>query len=269
MRNKSVLLLLILCTFSARAGENDRMPSDIIQGFRPIYLVSGIPVDGTPVNNNTGDVKFQISFALRLFRNMGGVEGLNMKIGYSQRSVWYLYAKSSPFKDNMYIPGIYLDVPLKNDRSTLLCGLEHRSNGLDNEYSRSLNYLFGEYTYSFPFGLSLSANARFGIGYYGEGMTQSVFYNFYGYATVGACYECGRFSALLSLTPLFAPFKMNTTAELAFRIAKKKESPYHIFIQYHNGYDECLKDCVYGSSPLHYLRFGLLITPRGSSRLSM
>ena len=56
--------------------------------------------------------------------------------------------------------------------------------------------------------------------------------------------------------------------ELSYRLGKEKDSIYHLFLQYHNGYDECMSDCVYGILPVQNLRFGILITPRGSSRLS-
>lgn len=248
-----------------RASASDR---DIIEGFRQMYFISGIPVDGRTIDRNSADVSFQISLALPLFRDIAGHEGLDVKIGYTQKSVWMLYAQSHPFKGNMYIPGLYLDIPMKDAESSLLCGLEHRSNGLGDSMSRSINYIFGEYEKKFPFGLTVSANARFGFGWYDETLTQDIFSGFMGYATIGALYETGRFGALISLTPVFGPFRMNTTAELSYRLGKGKDSIYHLFLQYHNGYDECMSDCVYGIPPVQNLRFGILITPRGCSRLS-
>ena len=246
-------------------GEEDGRKT-IIQSFRPIYMVSGIPVDGTPVNSSSADVKFQISFMLPVFSNIGGVEGLDIKIGYTQKSVWFLYAPSSPFKDNTYIPGLYLTLPLANTDGSLLCGIEHRSNGRDDNLSRSVNYAFGEYSHAFRCGLTLSANARIGFGWYGDDRTQDIFNKFYGYATLGAMYERGRFSALISATPTFGPFHISHTAEISFR--PWNNSLYHLFVQYHHGYDECFSDCIYGNIPGHNLRFGILITPSGVRRLS-
>lgn len=259
------LMTAICCIHAFAAGDS----LSFIRPLRSIYLTSGIPVDGTVVDKNTGDVKFQFSFAIPLWSSMGGINGLDLKIGYTQRSVWMLYAKSSPLKDNTYIPGVYLDVPFKTASDKLLCGVEHRSNGRDDNLSRSVNYIFGEYSHRFPFGLTLAANARFGIGWYDDYFTQAIFYNFYGYATVGALYENGRFSALASVTPVFAPFKLSTTAELSFRLARSERCPFHLFVQYHYGYDECMCDCVYGSNPPHYLRAGILISTGATSRLSM
>lgn len=237
-----------------------------IEGFRQMYLVSGIPVDGTPVNRNTADVKFQVSLALPLFANMGGVEGLDLKIGYTQKSVWFLYAPSCPFKDNTYIPGLYLNVPLKDKNGNLLCGIEHRSNGRGDDFSRSVNYVFGEYTHRFPFGLSICANARVGFGWYDENFTQDILNNFHGYVTVGALYERGSFSALASVIPTFGPFRLNHTVELSYR--PWKSDLYHFFVQYHHGYDECLSDCIYNNTPGYNIRFGILITAPGARRLS-
>lgn len=237
-----------------------------IEGFRSMYLTSGIPVDGTPVDRYSADVKFQISFAVPLWSNMGGVEGLNMKVGYTQKSVWRVYAPSSPFKDNTYEPGLYFDVPLKASGSNLLCGIEHRSNGRDDNLSRSVNFVFGEYTHTFPFGLSLYANARVGFGWYDETFTQDIFSRFFGYATVGAMYEIKGFSALVSMTPTFAPFHLGHTIELSYR--PWKSELYHLFVQYHHGYDECFSDCVYNNVPGYNIRFGIMITAPGTRRLS-
>lgn len=263
MKRKSFLATslaaFLLATVSSSAGT-------VIEGFRQMYFVSGIPVDGSPVNSSSSDVKFQISFALPLLHDVGGVRGLDVKVGYTQKSVWYLYADSSPFKDNTYVPGLYFDVPVADRNSSLLCGIEHRSNGRADSYSRSVNYVFGEYSHSFRFGLTLCANARMGFGWYNDDLTQDIFNRFYGYATLGALYETGRFSALVSATPSFAPFVLSRTAELSFRIGEK--GMYHLFLQYHHGYDECFSDCIYGSVPGHNLRLGILITPSGANRLS-
>lgn len=263
------LPLLIALTLLASQGLSVARTegSSVIEGLRAMYFATGFPVDGTQINSNTTDVKFQVSFALPLFRSIGGRDGLDLKAGYTQRSVWNLYAESSPFKDNMYIPGLYLTVPA--DNGSLLCGIEHRSNGRADVFSRSVNYLFGEYSRSFPFGLTLMANARFGVGWYNETLTQDIFSRFYGYATFGAIYETGRFTALACTTPSFGDNIFNNTVELSFNPGRKDNPLYHIFIQYHHGYDECMCDCVYGSKPGHNLRFGILITPHGSSRLSM
>lgn len=258
----SAVLLLAL---PALAGGNS---SRTIGALRPIYIATGIPIDGTTVDRTTSDVKFQVSFALPIASDIAGVEGLDFKIGYTQRSVWFLYAKSSPFKDNIYIPGGYLDIPLKNGDS-LMCGIEHRSNGRDDSFSRSVNYVFGEYTHRFPFGLTVQANARAGFGWYDDDITEKMFSRFHGYLTLGAMYEAGRFSALLSATPVFGgPAVMNLTAEIAMRLGGE-DSMYNLFIQAHRGYDESMCDCIYGRIPPACLRFGLLITPGNCSRLSL
>ncbi len=255
-----------MCALAFSCASIPSLAQTGLEGFRSIYFVSGIPVDGTPVNSTSADVKFQVSFAVPIFSNMGDIEGLDMKLAYTHKAVWLLYAPSSPFKDNTFIPGLYLTVPLKLKGSNLLCGIEHRSNGRDDELSRSVNYIFGEYSHSFPFGLTLCANARVGFGWYDNLLTQDIFSKFYGYATLGAMYEYKRLSVLVSMTPSFAPFHLGHTVELAFR--PWKSHLYHLFVQYHHGYDECFSDCVYGNNPGYNIRFGILITPSGARRLS-
>lgn len=262
---KRIIRILLYLTLALSAA----VPSSAkvgIEGFRQMYIVTGIPVDGTSINRNTADVAFQLSFALGLANDMGGVEGLDLKVGYSQKSVWFLYAPSSPFKDNTYIPGIYLAVPTGDKNGNLLCGIEHRSNGRSDKLSRSVNYVFGEFSHSFTSGLTLCANARVGFGWYEDTLTQDIFNKFYGYATLGALYETGRFSALVSVNPTFGPFVLSHTVELAYR--PWKSELFNVFIQYHHGYDECLADCVYGQVPGYNLRVGILITPPGVRRLS-
>lgn len=264
---KTILPAMVILLFAlpASAGSNG---VSTIEALRPIYIATGIPVDGTAVSSTTSDVKFQLSFALPIVSDIAGVEGLDFKIGYTQRSVWFLYAKSSPFKDNIYIPGGYLDIPLKRGDS-LMCGIEHRSNGRDDSFSRSVNYVFGEYSHRFPFGLTVQANARAGFGWYDDDLTEKIFSCFYGYLTLGGMYEAGRFSALLSITPVFGnPAIMNLTAEIAIRLGGKN-SMYNLFVQGHRGYDESMCDCIYGTMPPACLRFGVLITPGNCSRLSL
>ena len=230
--------------------------AQIIEPFRPLYYTTGIPLSG-PVDKTTADMKFQLSLAIPVAKDMGGHEGLDLKFGYSQVSVWDFYDESSPFKDNIYIPGVYLDIPLQ--KNALSVGFEHKSNGRPmrgttaDVSSRSVNYLFGEYTAFLPHGFALRANLRGGIGWYDEELTQEIFYRFQGYATFSALWKNEKWSARLDATPLFAPFDANITAELAYSLGRAS-----LFAQYHYGYDEALCDCVRGIKPIPYFRIGIL-----------
>ncbi|MBQ7195651.1 MAG: phospholipase A [Bacteroidales bacterium] len=248
---KKSLLIALACLLIPLA-----LNAQIIEAFQPLYYTTGIPLSG-PVDKSTADVKFQFSLAIPVAHNMGGHEGLNLKFGYTQISIWDFYDESSPFKDNLFIPGIYLDIPLS--KNSLCVGLEHRSNGrpyrgtAGDVFSRSTNALFGEYTAFLPHGFALKANLRWGIGWYDEELTQEIFYRFQGYATFSACWKNEHWAAQLSATPLFAPFDANISAELSYKLGRAS-----IFGQYHYGYDEAFCDCIRGVKPLPYIRIGVL-----------
>ena len=174
----------------------------------------------------------------------------------------------------MYIPGLYLNVPLNSGRDFFFTGIEHRSNGRpmygsteDAPHSRSLNYLFVEYSHVFPFGLTLQAMLRGGMAYYDEEITQRMFYRYLGYATFTAGYDSPkrRFYAMASVTPLYNPGGANTTAEFGVRLSSPAVGAY-FFTQFHYGYDEALFDCVDFLKPTPYLRFGIILRPAGNPR---
>lgn len=278
-------LLLLPATVQGRDTADTPGRHQFIRLMRPIYFIGGIPVDGTAITANTADLKFQLSIDVPLWTDMGGKEGFDLSVGYTQRSVWGIFAPSSPFKDNMYIPGLYLGIPVKDPYGNLWVGIEHRSNGRpywgardggDDDRSRSVNYIFAEYTHSFPFGLSLQGNVRAGFGWYNETFGVDMLTKYLGWCTLTAGYESpGRIvDALVSVSPIFAPFSANVTAEVGVRLGKRHNNPY-LFLQYHYGYDEALCDCRYLSgesgprmAPEGYLRLGILIKSHCPRRLS-
>lgn len=229
--------------------------------FRPMYFIGGVPLQG-PVDKTTAGFKFQFSTAISIWSGISGHEGLDLFFGYTQLSIWDFFDESSPFRDNSFMPGFYLSVPLRSgslQRSTLLLGMEHRSNGrpmrgtLGDTYSRSTNYLFGEYGAFFSSGLVLKANLRAGFGWYDEGFTQEVFWGFQGYADLTAGYSKGPWQAAATVTPVFGPFNVNVDAWIARRFGICS-----VFAQFNYGYGEALSDWVRGYRPAPFLRFGIL-----------
>lgn len=283
MKRLLPILLAVVLPAAAAASERDSsavaekpVVRDIYASafglFRPNYLTTGIPLTG-PIDKTTADVKFQVSVKLDLWRNIAGREGMALSIGYTQRSVWNLYADSAPFKDNMYIPGIYFNVPFKGGCDFLLTGFEHRSNGRPmhsspkDGMSRSVNYLFAEYSHVFPFGLTLQANLRAGLAYYEDDMDQRMFYRYLGYATFTAGYDSPtkRLYAMASVTPRFSPLGVNATAEFGCRISPPAVGAY-VFAQFHYGFDEALCDCLDDTLAVPYLRLGIVLRPAGFPR---
>lgn len=268
-------VLSLLCSAALAARNSD----SFIINFRPVYIVTGFSLEKPSSLEETAsmgaDVKFQFSFGIPLWKNIGGKENFDMFIGYTQGCIWDFYGKSSPMRDNMFAPGLYFNLPLY--KSNLLFGIEHRSNGrpfmksaseslAPDGYSRSLNHLLTEFTYSFDFGLTLQANLRGGYGWYGEDLSQDIYYKFFGYSTISGLYETpGKILGIaLSATPTFEPFNCILDAEITVRPFKKDYLPVFL-IQYHQGWDSAMCDWVRSeSAPSPSIRFGIMFSPRAT-----
>jgi len=251
MKRRFLILTALLLALPSGAQEFGR--------FRPMYFIGGTPLQG-PVNKSTVNLKFQLSMSISLWQEKDREQGLDLSFGYSQISVWDCFDKSSPFRDNAFIPGLYLTVPLEKNR--LIVGFEHRSNGRPmrgtqgDTGSRSANYLFGKYMAFLPGGLSLSATLRAGFGNYEAQVTQEIFSRFLGYADFGVGYRSpdGNWELRLEATPLFGPFDMNMDASIAYHLGACA-----LFAQLNSGYGEALSDWVRGFRPAPYLRVGILV----------
>lgn len=233
--------------------------AQVVELFRPMYFIGGVPLAG-PVNRSTADLKFQLSLAIPLWKDIGNREGMNLSFAYTQISVWDFFDKSSPFYDNCYSPGLYLRIPLQRDE--LLFGLEHRSNGRPirgsdgDTFSRSVNYLSGQYSANFPCGLVLKASLRIGFGWYDAELTQEVFSRFFGYGdlTLGYRSPNGKWELGVTATPVFGPFNVNVDAAVSYHLGAIA-----LFSQFNYGYGEAMADWVRGWHPAPYLRAGVLI----------
>lgn len=256
-----IALALGLCLQAGAVERQDGKGSGTsaefpFRAFRPMYFIGGIPLSG-PIDKSTIGFKFQFSTALPLWKNISGREGLDLCFGYSQVSVWDFFDTSSPFRENCFIPGFYLSVPLGRD--FLMIGAEHRSNGrpmrgtVGDTFSRSTNYIYGEYGAFFPSGLVLKANVRAGFGWYDSEFTQEVFWRFQGYSDFTAGYKDDKWQAAATVTPIFGPFGVNIKVEAARRI-----KIFSVFLQFNYGYTEALSEWVRGTRPAPYLRFGIL-----------
>ena len=135
--------------------------AQVFVSYRPVYFIGGVPLDG-PVDRTSANLKFQISSAIPLWRGIAGRDGLDAGFAYTQTSIWDFFDESLPFRENVFIPGFYLSVPLQRDR--LEFGLEHRSNGrpmrgtAGDKLSRSVNYLYGTYGWQLPSGFVIKAS---------------------------------------------------------------------------------------------------------------
>ncbi|MBT8191597.1 MAG: phospholipase A [Bacteroidia bacterium] len=109
--------------------------------FGDNYLITGTTVTGRNDLRASSDVKFRIGFAHRLL-DRPLILGFYPYVTYQQRSFWEIYKESSPFRESNYNPGFALGkiaVVEGKEVGIFFIELEHESNGLGNEDSRSWN----------------------------------------------------------------------------------------------------------------------------------
>jgi len=110
---------------------------------------------GSPVDLNNTEVKFQVSFKFMLWENMfkKRTNG-DLFIAYTQLAMWQLYNKdiSSPFRDTNYEPEVF--IAFNNDWKIFgftnrvnSFGFAHQSNGRSEPLSRSWNRLYANFIF--------------------------------------------------------------------------------------------------------------------------
>lgn len=135
-----------------------------ISPYEPIYFIMG--------NRDGADARFQLSFKYRLLSPEDPARAGFMDhwyFGYTQTALWDLHSDSIPFVDTTYNPSLFWNRDiLWKSRSLdwsigLNAGLEHRSNGKNDDDSRSLNDLYVQpaLNYRFGGGSTLSFMPRF------------------------------------------------------------------------------------------------------------
>jgi len=267
---KTLVIILLLASTLGFAQDG------FLSQFRDIYFTTGIPLDRV-VDKNTADVKFQLSVKLMPIPMKNDWK---CYLGYTQISVWNFYAKSSPFKDNSYMPGFYFEKRYEKG-SNLILGIEHRSNGRPyygnpvtdgtfDDYSRGMNYFYA--LWQKPVGHSrYGVEAKFGVGAgteeYPEKVklfTHDLFLYYLGIATLNYDYDNKRFHTSASVTPIINKSIANVTFGLSYQLFEKV--PLCLYTQFHYGFDEAMCDCVRGAKPPVNLRFGLLLREVGLHR---
>ena len=126
-------------------AQIERTVADRFSTHEPIYFIYGPDAPGA---------KFQFSFKYRLLSDSGvlgaGVPALRgLHLAYTQRSLWDIRAKSSPFFDTSYMPeliGEWQTARSLNPGPVQWLGqqlsLQHESNGRAGPTSRSVNVVY-------------------------------------------------------------------------------------------------------------------------------
>ncbi len=118
-------------------------------GLYPYYPNYFLPVIYDSVGKSDrkrAEAKFQISFMKPLLSNIFGLNE-TLFLGYTQKSFWQIYDKSSPFRETNYEPEMFILFPLKGDFLSMQAvrfSINHQSNGQKGELSRSWNRIYAE-----------------------------------------------------------------------------------------------------------------------------
>ena len=200
------------------------------------YIATGFATN-KPVSQYSSDVKFQLSLALRLWNINGKVD---LFATYSQRSIWDIYQESCPFRETAYNPGFWVAWQT-SEKVRMFFGIEHESNGMGGEQSRSFNYATIACLYE-PF-----ENWNFGVrawyGYY-DHKTTSHYFRYRGVMQLWGTFRTrnDRFSVTALVNPTVTFTKFNAQVEASWRIAKRDDWLPCLFIQYSYGYGETMID---------------------------
>lgn len=227
--------------------------------YKDNYFIVGTSVFSQWPTRQNSDVKFQISIAQRLTRATLPWNTY-LYLFFSEKVLWNVFEESLPMRDINFNPGIGWTKPffIKDryvGKMTLI--LEHESNGRDGEASRSWNKisLSGSVLVSdwlmvhskFWIPIVDSDNNRDILRY--SGIWQSGFevYLKDRKFVFGATFVKRRGWNL----------NFNTSLEFSWRIHKKANQ--YFFVQYYNGYGECMLDYNQFHSRL---RAGIVIKPK-------
>lgn len=131
-----------------------------ISAYKPIYFLVGA---------DPSESRFQFSFRYRFLspglsvvKKHHWIQGF--QIAYTQTSFWDLGARSQPFQDSSYMPELFFISPNLMKMNIGVCdiffqaGIQHESNGRDEDFSRSTNYLYAK-----PLLVFFNEKAEFGL----------------------------------------------------------------------------------------------------------
>ncbi|TPG33281.1 phospholipase A [Flavobacterium pectinovorum] len=221
------------------------------------YFLTGVPIN-EPITRNTADVKYQVSFKLRLkSKPLWG--GFFPYLMYTQKAFWDIYANSKPFSEINFNPGVAVVRPfyLKGGRLTYgTISLEHESNGRDSIYSRTWNML--------AFSLKSQISPRWVVGLRGwiplvDKEDNPELTKYVGYGEASATYQIqpGRWSADILFRKGSGLINYGSLQTQVNWRPYKNEN-YYLTLQWFVGYTESLIDYQEHKS---MIRLGFTIKP--------
>ncbi len=232
-----------------------------ISSYEPIYFAVG--------NRDGADARFQVSFKYRLFspKDPARPDFMdNWYFGYTQTALWDLHSDSIPFVDTTYNPSLFWardSIWSTGDKRWSLglnTGFEHKSNGKEDEDSRSLNdlYVQPEVNYRFDGGSTLSFQPRF--KYYVWTDYDMGYRDYMGYVDWKLRWAQNDGLILSGLYRQGASGRNATQLEAAWPLKRTfLHMNGHLYVQYFRGYGETLLGYDQKSGP--QVRIGIALVP--------
>jgi phospholipase A1 len=228
--------------------------------YKDNYFIGGTAMgDGEKIKTSNSNIKFQLSLSQRLTRSRLPFDTY-LYLQFTQKTIWNVLEESLPMYDMNFNPGIGLGhLIISNGQyiGNAYVMLEHESNGKDNELSRSWNKIsFGGW---FLLNKYMDTHVKTWIPIIdGENNRDILRYN--GLAELSVNYHTPNNRLICTLTSTWRArsFSFNTQWEISYKTVPSVNQ--YVFIQYYNGYGECLLDYNRHKS---MLRIGLVIKPQG------
>lgn len=227
--------------------------------YKDNYFVVGTSIGNEWPSKTNSDVKFQISIAQRLTRATLPWNTY-LYLFFSEKVLWNVFEKSMPMRDLNFNPGIGWSKPffIKDryvGKMTLI--LEHESNGRDGDASRSWNKV--SLSGSVLVSEWLMVHSKFWIPIVDSDNNRDIL-------RYSGIWQSGFEVSLKERKFIFGAtfvkrrgwnLNFNSILEFSWRIHKKSNQ--YFFVQYYNGYGECLLDYNQFHSRL---RAGIVIKPK-------
>jgi phospholipase A1 len=257
----AAFLLFSLNLFSQNIAKDsiqnliDNAPSFTI--YQDNYFITGIPLEG-PINSNTSDVKFQISFKQRITKATLPFN-TQLFLTYTQKSFWNIYEESSPFSETNYNPAFGISKIFVGKNKLLkmaAIAYEHESNGKDSIYSRSWNRISFHYIQDLSKTTSIKLKAWIPFQYEKDNPD---LIKYVGYCEVNLSQKAYNGRLIFDLTSrkgASSDGRFSITSQVSYQIGKKDNQ--YITLQYYNGYAESLIDYT---QKTNMLRIGIVIKP--------
>ncbi|MFC1845292.1 phospholipase A [Thermodesulfobacteriota bacterium] len=217
---------------------------------------------GEDVDLNSTEVKFQVSFKFMLWEDIFKKNG-DLYFAYTQLAMWQLYNRdiSSPFRETNYEPEAFLAFDtawnvfgLKN--RFFLVGFSHQSNGREEPLSRSWNRIYANFILNRG-SLVLSVKPWFRIPEDAATDDNPNIEDYLGYGELRALYRTGDNTFGMMLRNNLKFDNNRGAVQLDWSFPLPGTDRIKGFVQYFNGYGECLLD--YNASTSR-LGVGFLLT---------